>query len=157
MAEREVVIKHGVFWYYASEMQVINGEEKDTLIQKMAFNGETVTLTRDSDIERGERYGAFYSDEEMERLGLNRASADTEGGAISLADRDDQELVDWLMSTGEFDGNKKPTADEVIAAAGDDPDLAERLIEAEDTASGGNPRKSVDDGLNKIVDAHTAT
>jgi hypothetical protein len=153
--EREVVIKHGVFWYYAPDTQVINGEEKELLIQKMAFNGERVTLTRQSDIARGEQYDAFYSDDEMRRLGImseeSAVAADT--GEIPLRDRPDDEIVDWLMSTGEFDGNKKPTAEEVIAAAESDPDLAVRLLDAEETASGGNPRKTVDDALSRIIDA----
>lgn len=38
-----------------------------------------------------------------------------------------------------------------VALAGDDPDLAEHVLSAEDTRSGGEPRKGVEDGLNKII------
>lgn len=154
---REVVIRHGVFWYHVMEPQVINGEEKDVLTQRMAFRGETVNLTRAVDIERGERHGAFMSEEEIKQLPkaaeLPPPPDGEAAGAPNLNELGDDEIVDWLMSTGEFDGQKKPTADEVVAAVGDNPELADRVLEAEETASGGEPRKGITERLEKVATA----
>ena len=54
------------------------------------------------------------------------------------------------MSTGAFDGNKKPNAKEVVEAAGDDKEFADRLLKAEVQASGGEPRSTVKEGLEKV-------
>lgn len=51
----------------------------------------------------------------------------------------DDELIVWLQE-------EKPTVDEVVDAAQDE-ETAQRLLDAERSASGGNPRKGVVDGL----------
>lgn len=162
--EREVTIKHGVFWYHAPELQVINGEEKEILVQKLAFNGDTVTLTRASDIERGDQHGAFYTEDELNKLNLGASGTPALAAGTAaeesqaneppvLEDLDDEDIVDWLMGTGMFDSRKKPTADEVVAAVGDDPDQAQRVLDAEEQAQGDKgPRVSVEERLQKVID-----
>lgn len=158
MAEREVTIKHGLFYYHEPVKRIVAGEEKEVLVERLAFHGQTVNLTRDADIERGEEHGAFYSKDELKALQAGSAPAAApeaqtgDGESRPVSELDDEELVDWLMGTGEFDGQKKPTANEVVAAIGDDPELADRVLAAEETASGGNPRKAVVEHVESFED-----
>jgi hypothetical protein len=150
----EVKIKHGLFWYYAPEPTVnAEGQEVTTLVEKLAMHNAVVDVPREADLDRGRKAGAFYTDEE---LAAQENGVEVEGedatGSTSLADLDDDDLVDWLMAVGRFDGQKKPNVDEVVAAAGDDPEFAERMLSAEDRASGGDPRGGVESGLNKIIE-----
>lgn len=155
----EKTIKHGVFWYHAPEVGIVNGEEKVLLVERLAFHGDTIQIHRRADLDRGDEHGAFLTDEEAKaRAALAQipppVGSEDEGSedeAPSLQDRPDDELVDYIMGTGEFDG-KKPNADQVVAAAGDDPDLAARLLDAEETAQGDKgPRQGVEAGLTKII------
>lgn len=50
----------------------------------------------------------------------------------------------------EFVDNAK--ADQVVEAAGDDAQLAQRLLDAETEAQGGEPRKTVESGLTKVIE-----
>lgn len=157
------IVRHGLFWFYRPEEQVINGEQKVILVQHTAFAGDKVELYLNSDLERAEKHGAVHSQEEsqarIERSEVRlpepdngEGNADDDGEEVELKDLEDQELVDWLMSTGEFDGNKKPTASEVVSGVGNDAELAARVVVAENTATGGNPRSSVVDPLNKVTE-----
>jgi hypothetical protein len=163
------VVQHGLFWYFRPEEQVVNGEEKVLLVQHVAYAGDTVELVLNSDLERAERHGPLLSEEESNKrfeqqevrlpdpdpdatVAPDSAAGDDEGEEVELKDLDDSELVDWLMSTGEFDGNKKPTAHEVVTAVGGDKDLAERVLRAENTATGDNPRSSVREPLSKVAE-----
>jgi hypothetical protein len=156
---REVTIKHGLFWYHAPELAIVDGEEKEVLIEKLAFNGQTVTLTRQSDMDRGDQHGAFYSEDELKKLNLGALSTaapevEAEDDSVpDLDDLDDEDIVEWIMGVGMFDGKKKPTADQVVAAVGDDPDLAQRTLDAETQARGDQgPRKSVESRLQAVID-----
>lgn len=168
----ERTIRHGLFRYYQLEEQVISGEEKAVLVERMAFHNQTVDIPRVEDLERGERLGAFWTPSEAiehyARLGIPAPELGSVGGATALApaaapadtagaeeieltDLDDEELVDWLMSTGRFDGEPKPTVPDVVGAAEGDKAFAERLLKAEKTASGDAVRAGVEEGLQKVI------
>jgi hypothetical protein len=51
----------------------------------------------------------------------------------------------WLRSA-------RPTAPQVVAAANDDPEAAETLLEAERLVRSGDPRKTVEEGLQAVID-----
>lgn len=155
MAER--TIKHGLFSYFAPVPGVgIDGQETTRLTEQMAFRGQTVDIPREYDIQRGEEFGAFYTEEELEKL-RSPASPDTveneEGEEVELADLEHEDLVSWLTATGMFDGESKPTVPEVVGAAEGNPDLARRLLAAENEASGNQPRDGVVKGLTAVVEA----
>ncbi len=76
---------------------------------------------------------------------------DEQYGEVELNDLDDEDLVDWLMSTGQFDGNPKPSADVVVAAAEGNAAMAQRLIDAELVAGGSAVRQTVIDQLTEIT------
>jgi hypothetical protein len=61
------------------------------------------------------------------------------------------ELVEWLTATGMFDGEKRPNVNEVVAAGDGNPELAKRLLAAEATASGDQPREGVVKGLQAVA------
>lgn len=156
MAEKK--IKHGLFWYYAPEPTIDqSGAEAVVLVEKLAYHNDVVDIPREADVARGEKFGAFYTDAELKAQKSDGAEPeDVSEEDVELADLDEDELVDWLMGTGRFDGQPKPTVKDVVAAAGDDPDLAGRLLDAEDRASGEDPRAGVVSGLESIIEKHTA-
>jgi hypothetical protein len=75
-----------------------------------------------------------------------------DGEEVELADLEDEDIVDWLMGAGMFDGESKPTVADVVGVVEpDNPALARRVLAAETTAQGGKPRQGVADALNKII------
>jgi hypothetical protein len=193
-----VVIRHGIFWYFAKEMVVQTDEktkrlvEVETLVQRIANQNDEVTLVLESDYMRGVTHHAFWTDEEMEQVRALRNRESTHGVAAAAQEplsvqapsrdqlaagdddlgggTDDQkepldfdltqfeehsDLVEWLQGSGTFDGMRAPNANEVIKAAGNNPDLAKRLLAAEPEARGDlGLRSTVENGLNKIIEAH---
>jgi hypothetical protein len=137
-------------------------------VERTAKQGDTVDIPREEDIARGEEVHAFLTDEdieaaeaaaeaeadEMEAIRQSQLEAqtppgtDAEGEEVeevsSVSEMSDEELVAWIKED-------KPTAHEVVDAAEGDPDLARRLLDAEDEASGGDSRKSVISGLTAII------
>jgi hypothetical protein len=76
--------------------------------------------------------------------------APVEDGEVELGDLDDEDLVDWLMGAGMFDGHVKPSAALVVEAAGDDPSMAKRLLQAEGRANPEAPRPELLGALTEI-------
>jgi hypothetical protein len=137
-------------------------------IERSARQGETVDIPRDEDLARGDELHAFVTEEdeaaakeaaeaeadEMEAMRQSQLEAqtppgtDAEGEEVeevsSVSEMSDEELVAWIKED-------KPTAHEVVDAAEGDPDLARRLLDAEDEATGGDSRKSVISGLTAII------
>lgn len=70
---------------------------------------------------------------------------------VDYAALDEDDLTDWLMGCGGFDGEPKPTARQVIAVAAGDADLAARLLAAEHRANAEAPRADLIDGLTDIA------
>lgn len=160
---QEFVVKHGVFWYHEPDTVVGNdGLPREVLVERMAFHNEVVKLHRQVDINRGQKHDAFWSDEDVARIrkegrivgqnALPAGSGDAGASDVNVGELEDDELVDWLMSTGEFDGRKKPNAREVNEAVGDDSALAERVLQAENTAQGNEPRVEVEKHMTSVID-----
>jgi hypothetical protein len=94
-------------------------------------------------VERGQRAGAFL--EEGAESGPEEVEETNAGPDFSSHDM----LVEWFEET-------KPSAREVVNAAEGDGDKADMLLSAEETATGGHPRKTVLTALNRIIDAANA-
>jgi hypothetical protein len=161
-AEAEYVyVKHAIFTYRvpvldAGGEQVVvqrrGGERKKfRTVHKRRFEGIDLTDIPQDELDRGEAMGAFFTDAEVaERLGLNEVkdAEAAESGSIEVPselDFDDHDaLVLWIKV-------QKPTAAAVVNAAGNDSDKAEALLAAEVEATGDQPRKSVKEPLEKII------
>jgi hypothetical protein len=73
-------------------------------------------------------------------------------GSVELSALDEDDLVDWLMGTGMFDGDPRPQEAEVLAAAQGDPEMASRLVSAEGRANPEVTRPGLLDALTKITE-----
>lgn len=128
MPERTIAIR--AFPYYVDVEDPITGDTRKR--ERIARRGETVDL-REQDVKRGEKFGAFQSD-----------AVETESG-LDLSTASSAELAEWIESDS-------PTVQEVVDAAGDDPARAQVLLDAENVATGNNPRKGVVDGLGAVAE-----
>jgi hypothetical protein len=70
---------------------------------------------------------------------------------VDYAQLEDDDLADWLTGTGGFDGQPRPTVQQVIAVAAGDTALAERLAQAENRVNSGAVRADLIDGLNETA------
>lgn len=61
----EVTIKHGYFHYHEPHERIVDGEVQEFWIERIAWCGDTVVLTKQSDIDKGEEHGAFLTDGEQ--------------------------------------------------------------------------------------------
>jgi len=117
-----------------------------------AKRGETVTLEQIGllALKKGESSHAFYTDDEREAIEEGRdpdassGSAGASGGTIS-------ELGEYELA--EHIKNENLTVQQTVDLAGGDKDLAHRLLQAENIATDGEPRKGVETGLTAIIEA----
>lgn len=141
MAElQERTIKHRAFRYFDEGPHPIE-VGKTILRQRFARRGETVKL-REEDIRRGELHDAFG---EPNQPSASNAATTPESQVTNVAGKNDQEIVEWLET-------EKPTVPQTIAAAGDDPALAQRILDAEYQVTGRDARNGVVEGLERIVE-----
>jgi hypothetical protein len=115
-----------------------------------AMQGETVTLDQIGLLAqmKGESSHAFYTDDERERLeegGNPDAPAEGESGG-DLASMGEYELAEYIKE-------HNLTVNETVALADGDKDLAHRLLQAENIATDGEPRKGVEAGLTSIIES----
>lgn len=134
MAER--TIKTVFFSWYDEGPSTTTGKKRRFV--RRARRGETVDLPADA-IKRGEELGAFVTDEDEQADAAAESSVDASTATAS-------ELAEWIEDA-------RPNVGETVDAAGDDPDAARKLLEAEESATGGKPRQGVVDGLNRIIDS----
>lgn len=106
-------------------------------VEQLGQRGETITVN-DIDLERGDRLNAFVTEQDREA----REAAGEETLVIETASVPD--LADWIRED-------KPKVQEVIDASGGNSEVAARLIEAENVATGGEPRRTVVDGLTEVI------
>lgn len=140
-----VKIKHAQFLYYVESP--VPGD-KPALGRRIAMRNEIVDIPRDEDLERGKAADALVETSQLtddnEAAEEDAASESPPAEGLNFDSQD--ELVIWLQEN-------KPTVPQTIAAADGNADKAEALMDAEEEASGGQPRKSVMEGLQKILDA----
>lgn len=129
----EVKIKIRAFPYYVEGEDPVTG--KKVRRERIARRGDTVELS-DVDLERAKRFGAIEGEGDSPRS--------SEGGELDVSTASVEDLASWIEED-------EPTVAEVIAAAEGDSENAEKLLEAENLATGQDPRKGVEDGLNKII------
>lgn len=103
-------------------------------------------------LQKGEKNHSFYTTREIDAIRnphLAAASA-SEVTIDNLSEQGEYELAEWL-ATPLPDTGKEPTINEVLDAVGDDKELAHRMLQAENIATDGEPRKGLEVGLARII------
>jgi hypothetical protein len=93
---------------------------------------------------------------EAERGEAKHPRAVQEGEEYELNDLEEDDLVDWIMGAGMFDGWDKPFTRTIVEAAEEDPDMAHRLIRAERRAWPTTGRQAVIEPLTEIANRKAA-
>lgn len=132
MPERQIKIRG---FTYTEKVQDPGDPNREIAVSKFAVRDEVVNLSS-ADVERGERLGAFYTD------GEESVEEQLDGRAI--VDLSDDEIDEWFSE-------KSPTVQEVLDASDGDPESAQRLLAAEERATGGSPRSTLVEGLGTII------
>jgi hypothetical protein len=124
---------------------------------------DTVDVTRGTELSvddmgllalaKGEKNHSFYTDDEREALesGQNPDAPQSLAGESEVSEMGEYELAEYIK--GNNPSGKQLTVDETIALAGDDKDLAHRLLQAENIATDGDPRKGVETGLTSVIES----
>lgn len=156
MAERTVKHLSIRYWEEAEhpfQVSSETGRPLKTLQLRTAQFGEKVNIERKEDLKRLEHYGAIATQEEQDELdavadqtALEQLGAESSGDESDgeLSGKTTEELGEWIRENG-------PTVNDLLQAANDDPDLAERLIDAENLATNNDPRTTLIEGLAKIM------
>lgn len=132
----KVKIKIRAFPYYTEERDLTDPRgERTVMRENIAVRGQEVELS-DVDLERAERFDAIQTDEDE--------AVEEATGSLDVATATPETLAEWIEED-------EPTVDETVAAANDDPNVAQRLLDAEHLATGDEPRKGVVEGLNRII------
>lgn len=126
----EVKIAIRAFTYHKEIEDPSTGNK--TIVSDLATKGQVLEVS-DADFERGSRLGAFADDTEPTGP----------AGGFSVVDASDDEVDEYLLEN-------EPNADATVALAGDDPESAQRLIDAEERTRE-EPRKGVLEKLEKIA------
>lgn len=84
---------------------------------------------------------AWYRDEEVAE---DSATDDSDASVTPLAEMDQAQVTQWLSDT-------EPTEKEVVEAAEGNPELARKLLNAENEVTGGDPRDGVVEGLSEVI------
>ena len=111
----ERTIKHLAFTYRV-EVADLAHPGRTRFQELTASQGETVDIPFQEDIECGEKYGAFVTEADLVAPVFK-----------PLAERTEAELAAWIRGSE----GQRPQEAEVVLAAGDDPELARRLMTAE--------------------------
>lgn len=127
----KAIIRHRAFPYYVDREDPTTGNT--IRVELLGRRGEEVELS-DADYARGERLGSF----------IPQPTEETPEGVLDPATADITELATWIEED-------KPTVNEVVEASGGDPNIAARLLEAEEMATQGTPRKTLVDALTPII------
>lgn len=117
---------------------------KKVLRQRLARRGDTLDF-REEDAARGDHLGAFYTDAELNAMNSDSAG-EPDMTPATMSGKSVEELTAWLEE-------ERPNAPKTVAAAGDDPELAARLLEAEESVTGREARSSVVSKLQEIIDS----
>lgn len=130
----KATIKIRAFPYYVDGKDPITG--RDVRTEHIATRGQEVELS-DVDLERAKKFDAIQTDAD--------ASFQESTGEFSVSTANVEQLSEWIRE-------ERPTVDETVEAAGGNPIVAQRLIEAEGIATGGEPRTTLVAKLEAVVE-----
>lgn len=146
----EVLIKIRAFPYYTDKVDPVT--DRPVRQENVAVRGDKVVLS-DVDLERAKRFDAILVDEDGDPVTeITPPVVDEEAEVTqpNLETASAEEISVWLKK-------EKPTVDEVVAASNENVEVSKKLIEAENLATGNQPRKSLVERLDAIIDANSGT
>lgn len=129
----EVTLKIRAFPYYVDINDPVTGRQVRQ--ERVATRGQTVRLS-DVDFERGERFNAFQTDVDED---LQEAT-----GAFSLNTISEGDLAVYIR-------DEKPTISDLVDGVNEDPVLARKVLDAENLATGQQPRQGLVDALEELA------
>lgn len=139
-----VTIKHKLFRFYVEVPDPGDPTGRTMALKQVeARYGETVEIPRDEDYQEGLASGAFTTAADEAAA----APGEPLPGTDDIKDMSDSELNEFVEA-------RRLGAPATIALSGDDPVLAQRLIDAEQAVTGRDPRASVIEGLQRVIDRH---
>lgn len=103
------------------------------------------------DLYRGQRGDVEAHARAMQRAHQAQAAQDTSGGIVDVSTGASDDVPGSIPAIADHITANKLTVDDTVALAGNDPEQAKRVLEAERLASGGSPRAGVEAGLQKIT------
>lgn len=132
MAERTVRIRS---FAYTEEVPHPTNPNKTVIRRRRVARGETHDFPAAA-IKEGEAFGAFVTEED-------EAAAEEEA-TPNFESADADEIAEWIIES-------KPTVNEVLDATGGSPAVAQKMLDAENIATGNDPRSTLVEGLAEIV------
>ena len=108
---------------------------------RVAQRGDEIELSA-SEAARGDSLSAFWEKGEEEALREALSASTEEGGSPNPDEAGVDELVAWIET-------ENPTVSDMLDAADGDPDVARKLLEAEQAT--GDPRKGAVEGLGAVI------
>lgn len=120
--------------------QIIGLDGRPRFYQKLGYKGETVDLYA-ADAARGDKHDVFLSDGESLETPSTEALRLNDIGLLS----DEQLALMWE--------DKPPKVADLLAAVGENAELAQRVLDIETRAAGedGEPRATLKKGLDKVI------
>lgn len=138
---QEVTIAIRAFPYYYDVRDLVTGVVVRQ--ERVAVRGETVALAP-YDMQRAEKFDAIVTEQRAEGEPTQREPG-WDVNAQSLDDATVEDVSLWIQK-------EKPTVAEVVEEANNDPTRARKLLDAENHATGGQPRSTLEEQLNEIIE-----
>lgn len=136
----EVTIKLRAFPYYADVLDLVTG--RMVRQERVAVRGETVKLAP-HDYTRAVKFDAIVAQGETPESPSGGVPGwDPNTQSLDAATVEDVSL--WIQ-------REKPTVPQVVEEANADPALAQKLLDAENHATGGKPRSTLEEELQGII------
>jgi hypothetical protein len=145
-AKGDRVVKHLMFSYVKESPSPVN-PGATIYTEGIAKRGEVLEagVLPDHERDKGDKLGSFYNEAETDVLKKGGVSeervAEGEGDVQNMSV---EELADYI-------NENKLSVNDTIELAGEDGELAERLLDAETLARGNDPRKGVEEGLTAVI------
>lgn len=102
-------------------------------------------------LQKGESNHSFYTTEELDRINKTGQAATPVTAEANLSELGEHELAEWLQTPDPATG-REPTINAILERVGEDKDLAQRMLAAENIASKDEPRSGLEKGLTVIIE-----
>lgn len=145
------VVRDMLFTYVVQGSDAAGNTFLDT---REAQRDEEVTVQQIglAGLKKGEGNRSFYTTDQLKRKQSTGQESEPVTAETNLSALGEQELAEWL-ATNNPDTGRPWTINEVLEKVGDDKDLANRMLAAENIRGDGDPRDGLEQGLTKIIES----